>query len=91
MHIYKQYTDFTLHILSQMSCNYWIKFTTFQQQDKDMFFFFPLVEVYCVGVYVNIVFFFFSFDSSSQMKRTMCHTSKEIIQPNSLYALIVHI
>lgn len=25
-----------------------------------------------------------SFDSSSQMKRTMCHTSKEIIQPNSL-------
>lgn len=59
MHIYKQYTDLNLHILSQMSCNYWIKFTTFQQQDKDMFFFFPLVEVYCVGVYVNIVFFFF--------------------------------
>lgn len=31
------------------------KITTAQQQDKDMFFFFPLVEVYCVSVYVNIV------------------------------------
>lgn len=32
------------------------KITTVQQQDKDMFFFFfPLVEVYCVSVYVNIV------------------------------------
>lgn len=32
-----------------------LRITTVQQQDKDMFYFFPLVEVYCVSVYVNIV------------------------------------
>lgn len=32
-----------------------------------------------------------SFDSSSQMKRTMCHTSKEIIQPNSVRTQSPHL
>lgn len=55
------------------------KMITVQQQDKDMFFLFPFGgSVLCKCLCKH------SFDSSSQMKRTMCHTSKEIIQPNSL-------
>lgn len=50
--IYKQYTS--THLVSNVILLS-TKITTVQQQDKDMFFFFPLVEVYCVSVYVNIV------------------------------------
>lgn len=76
--IYKQYT---VPVYTHLVSNVMLllnKITTVQQQDKDMFFFFPLVEVYCVSVCKH------SFDGSSQLKRTMCHTSNKIIQPNSL-------
>lgn len=83
--IYKQYTS--THLVSNviLLCT---KITTDLQQDKDMFFFFPFGgSVLCKCVCKH------SFDSSSRRKRTMCHTSEEIIQPNdqTLYSLIVHI
>lgn len=57
---------------------------TAQQQDKDMFFPFG-GSVLCTCVCKH------SFDSSSQMERTMCHTSKEIIQPNSVRTQSPHL
>lgn len=62
-----------------MSCYYLIKLLLFNNKTKTCFFLFPFGgSVLCKCVCKH------SFDSSSQMKRTMCHTSKEIIQPNSL-------
>lgn len=54
---------------------------------KTCFFFFPFGgSVLCSTCVCK-----HSFDSSSQMKRTMCHTSKEIIQPNSVRTQSPHL
>lgn len=61
------------------------KIITVQQQDKDMFFFFPLVEVYCVSVYVNIVL------TAGPKWREPCATQAKKEYNQTPYALIVHV